>query len=391
MYPKVSDFFNDLFGTNWNLPIQTYGFFVAMAFLAAGSIIMLELKRKEKEGLLKSSVKKVLIGKPASMLELIMSGIFGFIIGLKLGGILLNYSHFASNPQEFILSSQGNFIGGLIMAAVFVYFRYREKNKAKLEKPIWEEVTIHPSQLAGNIVLIAAIAGLIGAKIFHNLENLDKLIKDPVGEIFSFSGLTYFGGLICGSAAVIYYAYKNNIHWRYLIDAAAPAIILAYGIGRLGCQCSGDGCWGEVNEAPKPEWLAFLPDWLWAFDYPHNVIDDGIPIDSCTVEHCNVLEKAVFPTPIYETTICTFLFGVLWFLRKRIHIPGILFSLFLIMNGIERFFIEKIRVNNKFDLLGIRVTQAEVISTVLVIIGLIGIWFFIKMYRKEKEEKSEEK
>ena len=53
--------------------------------------------------------------------------------------------------------------------------------------------------------MIAAISGIIGAKIFHNLENFDLFLKDPVGQLISFSGLTFYGGLIGGAMGVCVY------------------------------------------------------------------------------------------------------------------------------------------------------------------------------------------
>jgi prolipoprotein diacylglyceryltransferase len=129
-----------------------------------------------------------------------------------------------------------------------------------------------------------------------------------------------------------------------------------------------------VNLSQKPGWLSWAPDWVWAYNYPNNVINEGIPIPGCEGAHCYMLPEAVFPTPLYEAIACIGLFFVLWMLRKRLKHTGQIFFLYLLLNGIERFFIEKIRVNNKFDLLGMQVTQAEVIATLLFITGLTGWW-----------------
>jgi prolipoprotein diacylglyceryltransferase len=86
-----------------------------------------------------------------------------------------------------------------------------------------------------------------------------------------------------------------------------------------------------------------------------------------------MLPDAVFPTPLYEAVTCILLFVVLWSLRKKLQLTGQVFFLYLLLNGIERFFIEKIRVNNKFDLLGMQVTQAEVIATLLMLGGVVGL------------------
>jgi len=378
MYPTISDLLKDLFGINLLLPIQSFGFMLAISFLLATYTLMLEFKRKEKEGLLSFSYQRFLKGAPATKSELISSGIFGFIIGYKLVYVVLNYSEFVNDTQGFILSAKGSFIGGAVVAAISVYLRYYEKEKQKLATPEWVEEKVYPHQIVGNFTMVAAVSGLIGAKIFHNLENIDDFIADPVDALISFSGLTMYGGLICGGIAMIWYAKKKGISIPLFIDANATGLMLAYGTGRLGCQISGDGDWGIANPHPKPSWLHFLPDWAWAYNYPHNVNSVGVPIPDCVGRHCMVLPEIVYPTPLWEAVICISLFFVLWGLRKKITIPGVLFSIYLIMNGIERFFIEKIRVNTKYHISGHAITQAEIISVCLIILGIIGVFYFRK-------------
>jgi prolipoprotein diacylglyceryltransferase len=382
MFPQISDVFNYIFGTHISLPIQSYGFFVAMAFLTGAYIIKMELKRKEKEGMLHVIHKKVLKGAPASVSELIMVGIFGLIAGYKILGIVFDYSLFADNPQNYIFSAKGSIIGAIAMAVTMVIWRFYSKKKAQLEKPVWEDTEVHPYQLSGNILIITAVSGLLGAKLFHNLENLPELIHDPINSIFSFMGLTFYGGLIVGSLTVAWYSRRNKIPLLDLIDSSAPALMISYGIGRMGCMVSGDGCWGIENLRPKPEWLSWLPDWMWAFQFPHNVVGEGIPLDPCTGKFCTILENPVFPTSFYDFLLCTLFFLLLWFLRKKINIRGALFSIMLIIIGTQRFFMEQIRVNNTFNLLGIRSTQAELISIIIILLGIFSLCFF---YRNNKK------
>lgn len=383
MYPNLYYAFKDLFGIE--LPflkmIQSFGFFVAIAFLFAAWCFSLELKRKEEEGLLSVTHQKVLKGEKASVLDLILSGIIGFILGYKILYIGLNFNEFVENTHAYILSTKGSFIGGVIGTALAAYSKYREKEKEKLEKSLWFNEVIHPYQLVGNMTIIAAVAGIIGAKIFHNLENWNEFMMDPVHALLSFSGLTMYGGLICGSIAVILYARKNGMYIPHVIDACAPGLMLAYGIGRIGCQVSGDGDWGIDNLAANP--YSFLPDWLWSYRYPHNVNEVGVPIPGCVGNYCNMLPNPVFPTPLYESIACITLFFVLWAMRKNITTPGMLFSIYLIFNGVERFFIEKIRVNTVYHIFGQNITQAEIISVILIIIGVIGIFYFKKLEQKK--------
>jgi len=382
MYPTISDLINDLFGIYIPLPIQSFGFFVAIAFILAAYFFAKELARKEAEGKLFPTIKRIKIGHKATPNELAISAATGFILGYKILPAILDYSEFVDNPQEFILSLNGSFIGGLIGGGISAYLKYREREKERLDKPTIKEIQIRPADHVGNMTIIAAVAGLLGAKIFHNLENPTEFLADPIGALLSFSGLTMYGGLICGGAAVIYYANKNKMKIEHVIDACAPALMLAYGVGRIGCHISGDGDWGIVNTLPQPEFLSFLPEWFWAYDYPNNVINEGVLISDCVGKHCFVLPDKVFPTPLYEAISCIGLFGLLWALRKKITIPGFMFSIYLILNGTERFFIEKIRVNEKYSIFGFHPTQAEIIAVILILLGVTGLIYFKKKSKK---------
>ncbi|MEP7168468.1 MAG: prolipoprotein diacylglyceryl transferase family protein [Bacteroidota bacterium] len=241
---------------------------------------------------------------------------------------------------------------------------------------------VYPHQDVGTIVFLAAIWGIIGARVFSILEYFQDFLDDPIGTLLSMSGLTFYGGLVFAAIAILYYTRKRGVKTVYMLDAAAPALMLSYAIGRIGCQLAGDGDWGIDNLFPKPNWLGFLPNWAWAYNYPHNVIREGIPIAGCVDKYCAVLQYPVFPTPLYEVIMCSFLFLILWVIRKQITTPGMLFCIYLIMNGTERFLIEQIRIDSEYHFFGMAVKQAELISALLVLTGISGMFYVRYSIRK---------
>ncbi|HUN03732.1 MAG TPA: prolipoprotein diacylglyceryl transferase [Niabella sp.] len=423
MYPNLYYVFKDFFGVEWNFLhfINSFGFFVAISFILSAFLLTYELKRKGKEGIFKPIEEKITVGKPASAGELISNFLIGFILGYKILGLFFSDNSAGVNPQDYIFSSKGSVLGGLLLGILFGGMRWYEKNKEKLAKPETRTVRIWPHDRVGEITTIAAISGLAGAKLFDTFENWDSFVKDP-SSIFSASGLTFYGGLICAGLALWWYTRKHQINFLHFTDVLGPIMMMAYGVGRIGCQVSGDGDWGIYNAAfktsptggisratmvdfqealtnnapffanhdsthafvPKPSWLNFLPDWFFAYDFPHNVNETGVKLADCTGQYCNHLPIPVFPTSLYEIIFCLILFGILWAIRKRINIPGVLFGIYLIFNGVERFFIEKIRVNVKMNFLGMHITQAELISFGLIVLGVVLIIILRKNYKPAK-------
>jgi phosphatidylglycerol:prolipoprotein diacylglycerol transferase len=201
------------------------------------------------------------------------------------------------------------------------------------------------------------VAGVLGSKLFTFLGNPEPFLLHPARELFSLDGLTFYGGLIVAAGAILWYVRRRGLSMRHVVDAAAPGLMLGYGIGRIGCHLAGDGDWGiAANLAAKPDWL---PLWLWAETYPQAVV--GPP------------EQPVYPTPIYEAAAAALLFAVLWALRTHPYRTGWLFSLYLVFNGVERFLIEKIRVTAEYQLLGFSPTQAQIIAVGLFVAGIAGL------------------
>lgn len=420
MYPDFHELARYLFGIEnpwpWLSILKTFGFLVALSFLGAAYTLTLELKRKEAQGYLFPEFTTVEIGKPASRNELIWSAVWGFILGFKVGGLFGHWADIAPDPMGYLFSAKGNVLVGMLAAAVIAYLKYAEKKKEQLPQPEIKRLAVYPHQRVGEFLIIAAAGGLAGAKIFNAFETWDQFIKDPIGSLISSSGLTFYGGLIVAAAAMYWFAKKHHVRFVHLCDAVAPGLMFAYGFGRFGCHFAGDGDWGIANSAyvtdatgklvaatPQsfqmaltnaPEYVSrefgsmdkvmhahvtapgWLPDWLYAMNYQHNVNNIGIQMPGCTGNYCSVLPVGVFPTPLYEAVTCLILFFILWGIRKKIKKPFHLFGIYLILNGLERFFVEKIRVNYKYDWGFIHPTQAEIISTCLVLAGLAIILFY---------------
>jgi phosphatidylglycerol:prolipoprotein diacylglycerol transferase len=385
MYPNLYYAFKDLFGVEWKSLrfVNSFGFFVAIAFILAAIVLVAELRRKSKQGLFQPTEMQITVGMPASASELLLNFLLGFLLGYKILALFVMNSAATDDPQAFIFSTLGNWPLGIGLGLLFAGLKWWEKNKQKLAKPEKRTVRIWPHDRVGEITIIALVFGLLGAKLFDIFENWSEFLKRPSDFIFSPSGLTFYGGLICAALAIWWYAKKHKIGFWHLNDAAAPALMLAYAVGRIGCQVAGDGDWGINNTSDKP--FAWLPDWMWSYTYPHNVNEVGDPIPGCVGKYCNELPVGVFPTPFYETIACLILFLILWSVRKKIKVPGKLFALYLMLNGVERFFIEKIRVNTYINFLGFKPTQAEVISTLLFLSGL-ALWIYLG--RKAPTEKS---
>ena len=388
MYPNLYYAFKDLFGVEWKFLrfVNSFGFFVAIAFIICAMVLANELRRKSKQGLFQPTEMQVMVGQPATMLDLGLNFLLGFLLGFKIIALFIMDSSATQDPQAFIFSSLGSWPAGIGLGLLFAGLKWWEKNKQKLAKPEKRTVRIWPHDRVGEITIMALVFGLLGAKLFDIFENWGDFLKHPSNYIFSAQGLTFYGGLICAALAIWWYAKKHKIGFWHLNDAMAPTMMLAYSLGRIGCQVSGDGDWGIENAKPNP--FSWLPDWMWSYRFPHNVNeqDPGVMIPGCTdTKFCNQLAVGHYPTAFYEIIICFLLFLLIWSLRKKLKLPGTLFAFYLMLNGLERFFIEKIRVNNKMNILGLNVTQAEVISTLLFLSGLI-LW--VLLYRKSKQKKS---
>ena len=214
---------------------------------------------------------------------------------------------------------------GFVAAGALLALRFRE-----LDKPVdW----------AYEMIFAALIGGLIGSRLDYLIQNWDDVSDDLLGNIFSGSGLVWFGGLVGGAVGVVIWAWRRNWLTLQLLDTAGIGLALGYAVGRVGCQLSGDGDYGVESDLP------------WAMAYPEGVV---------------ATDEEVHPTPIYETLAMGFLTLVLWQLRDRFR-PGVLFGLYLVFAGLERLLVEFIRRN---DDVALGLTLAQLVSLAMIAGGL---------------------
>jgi phosphatidylglycerol---prolipoprotein diacylglyceryl transferase len=194
------------------------------------------------------------------------------------------------------------------------------------------------------IVFAALIGGVVGARAYYPIQNYSTVKGDLLGSIFSGSGLVWYGGAIGGAIGVLGWMRWRGALELKMFDMCATALALGYAIGRIGCQVSGDGDYGIRSSLP------------WAMGYPHGTVPTPPGV-------------RVQPTPIYETVTMCLLAYALWKLRDRVR-PGVIFALYLVGSGLERFLVEFIRRNSEVAL-GLTAPQLE--SIALLAIGLVWL------------------
>lgn len=219
---------------------------------------------------------------------------------------------------------------------------------------------------AWDIVFMAVIGGIVGAKAYYVLLNYERLLTDPMGLVFSRGGLVWYGGFVLATALVVWEIRRQKLPLRRMADACAPALALAYAVGRVGCFLVGDD-WGR----PTGSWVGIR--------FPQgapptrvDIIEQefGITVDPALVAEYGEIVP-VHPTQLYEVGMSTLIFFFLWRIRRHDHQPGWLFALWLVLAGLERFLVEFLRA--KDDRFIGALTLAQVISLGIVALGVAGM------------------
>src|SRR5918999_520940 len=131
-----------------------------------------------------------------------------------------------------------------------------------------------PPDWTYELVFAALIGGLVGSRIDYLLQNWDEVSDNLLGNIFSGSGLVWFGGVVGGALGVCLWARWRGWLGLQMLDTCAVPLAIGYAVGRVGCQLSGDGDYGEPSDLP------------WAMAYPEGTV---------------ATDDEVHPTPVYET------------------------------------------------------------------------------------------
>lgn len=224
----------------------------------------------------------------------------------------------------------------------------------------------HDPEKAWDMVFMAVIGGILGAKLYYMFLNFPRLMADPKSLIIARGGLVWYGGFILAAILVLWEARRSKLPLKDVLDGSAPALALAYAVGRIGCFMVGDD-WGR----PTDSWVGIrFPQGTPPTRVDFIQRDFGITVDPALVEKYGQIVP-VHPTQLYEVALSTLIFLVLWRIRGRDRKPGWLFALWLALAGLERFTVEFFRA--KDDRFFGPLTLAQVISLTIVAGGIAGM------------------
>jgi phosphatidylglycerol:prolipoprotein diacylglycerol transferase len=222
------------------------------------------------------------------------------------------------------------------------------------------------AEVTWDLLFMAIIGGILGAKLYYLLLNFPRLVEDPWSLVLARGGLVWYGGFIGGLLLVVWQIRRSRLHLPTQADVFAPVMALAYSVGRIGCFLVGDD-WGR----PTGSWVGIrFPE-----GSPPTRVDIiehefGIQVDPELIARYGEIVP-VHPTQLYEVGLSFLIFLLLWRFRKHSFSRGWLFMAWLALAGAERFLVEFFRA--KDDRFFGFLTLAQVISLILVLIGLAGM------------------
>jgi phosphatidylglycerol---prolipoprotein diacylglyceryl transferase len=207
---------------------------------------------------------------------------------------------------------------------------------------------------AVGMVAVAVVAGIVGAKLWHVIDTPSEFRTIGWGVLWDTAGFAWYGGLIFGISALVAQGWIAKIGGLKMLDLSAPAAALGYGIGRIGCFLSGDGCYGiEI----KPVHLLGFTFHPWGMAFPQGLEPVFVP---------------VYPTPLYELVAGILIGWWLWNRGGKPHAVGVIVGQYLVLSGMARFLVEFIRRNPKV-LWGL--SNAQLASAGAVLAGVALTWW----------------
>ncbi len=265
-------------------------------------------------------------------------------------------------PNLFRLPEWFPFLGGEPITSFGVMMLLSFLTAGYVLRAEMGRMKMDPEQ-AWDLLFMAVVGGILGAKVYYVLLNYPRLVADPIGMIFSRGGMVWYGGFLLAAALVLWKARQLGLPLTKILDGSAPALALAYAVGRVGCFLVGDD-YGR----PTDSWVGIA--------FPNgtpptrvDVLESqfGVAVDPALVEKYGQVIP-VHPTQLYEIGLSTLFFFILWRMRKHPHQSGWLFSIWLILAGLERFAVEFFRA--KDDRFFGMFTLAQMISMALVATGV---------------------
>lgn len=268
-------------------------------------------------------------------------------------------------PVFFELPDWFPFLGGQPITSFGVFMLLSFLTAGYVLRAELRRVDENPDK-AWDFVFMAVIGGIVGARGYYVLLNFPQLLEDPVSLIFSRGGLVWYGGFLLATALVIWEIRRQKMSVPATADLMAPALALAYAVGRIGCFMVGDD-WGR----PTDSWVGIrFPRGTPATTVQNIEQMFGIEVDPALIEKYGQVVP-VHPTQLYEVGLSTLIFFALWRIRDHDHAKGWLFMLWLSLAGLERFAVEFLRAKDD-RYVGI-LTIAQIISLAIVAVGIVGM------------------
>lgn len=209
-------------------------------------------------------------------------------------------------------------------------------------------------EYAADIVVAAVVGGLLGAKLWYVVWTRDWQ------ALFHRGGFVWYGGLLGGIGAVLLNGWRLRVPARYTMEVTAAPLALGYALGRVGCFLVNDD-YGLPSTLP---WAMKFPNGL-----PPTTVANLSKLHATFPPGTNPFDVvSVHPTQLYETALMFLAFLWLWRLRTHQHAVGWRFGVYLVLAGVERFFIEFVRAKDDriFGLLSV----AQVTSILVVLAGV---------------------